>query len=75
MRLLFAQHLVRHDGVQNGLLLPGMEVQPIASGHHIFAKPPQQQLGGGGCDQRQNVGRARFKAQAVMVGSGGDARR
>ena len=68
---ILAQHLVRHDGVQNRLLLPGVKVKSTARCHHVFVKPPQQQLGGSGRYPFQNVRSARFQAQAELVGFGG----
>ena len=68
-----SQHLVRHDGVQDGLLLSGMEVEPSACVHHVLAEPPLQQLGGGGRDEIQQVGSARLQPQAQLPGLGGQA--
>ena len=70
VRMSIAQHLVRHDGVQDGLLLPGMKVQPVARIHHVLAKPPVQQLGGGGGHEVQQVGGAIFEPQGQLVGFG-----
>ena len=44
------------------VVLPGMKIQPAARRHHVFAKPPPQQLG----DDM-------FKPQRQRVGVGGEA--
>ena len=58
------QQLVRDDGVQDGLLLPGVEVQPAACSHHVLAEPPGQQLGRGRRNEFQQLGRAGFETEA-----------
>ncbi|MNV00819.1 hypothetical protein D3C71_910030 [compost metagenome] len=68
-----AQYLVRHDGIQNGLLLPPMEVQALARQHHVLAKPPQQQLRSSGRHQFQNICRARLQPQTQLLGLGSQA--
>ncbi len=58
------QHFMRHDGIQNRLLLPGVEVQPTARRHHILAEPPFQQFRRRGRDEIQDFGRVGFQAKA-----------
>ena len=44
-----AQHFMRHDGVEDRLLLAGMEIE--RAGQRVFAEPPAQQFCGGRRDQ------------------------
>jgi len=46
---------MRHDGVQDCFLLSSVEVQIAPGHHHVFAKPPGQQVAGGGRDKFQDV--------------------
>ena len=49
------QHFMRDDGVQDGLLLPGMKIKSAACEHHVFAKPPLEQFAGRWGNEFQNL--------------------
>ena len=66
-----AQHLVRDDGIENRLPLPGMEIHR-ARVAGLVHEPPAQQFRRGGCDQFQNLGIAVFQTEAKLLGAAGE---
>jgi hypothetical protein len=68
LQIMAAQHFVRHDGVEDGLLLAGMEIERARLAC-VFAEPPAQQFGGGGRDQLVDIGDAGCQAGAELFGT------
>ncbi len=61
---------MRHDGVQDGLLLPHVKAQAQAAGDHVVTEPPAKQIGRDGGDQVEDIGCTVLQADAQLLGLG-----